>query len=274
VGRDQKSEIGGQKLGINARLEAVAACKNFYLDAGATFVSMSGNLALQKIAPLIHEIRGERIILDADLARIYGVTTKRLNEQVKRNADRFPDDFAFELSKEEWGTLRSQSVTSKSNRSQIATSSSASLTNRSQFATGPQKHRDPRYPPHAFTEHGAIMAANVLNSKQAVQMSVFVVRAFVKLREVIGTHKELADKLIELERKLGTHDKAIVPIIAAIRGLTEPTKRKVRAIGFRARRESLTDTNQSNLFDARARSSEQRQKAEVRRQRSEARVRA
>ena len=90
-----------------------AACKNFYLDTGATVVSMSGNIALQKIAPLIHEIRGERIILDADLARIYGVTTKRLNEQVRRNADRFPDDFAFELSKEEWEILRSQSVTSR-----------------------------------------------------------------------------------------------------------------------------------------------------------------
>jgi len=191
---------------------------------------MSENVALQKIAPLIHEIRG--VILDADLARIYGVTTKRLNEQVKRNADRFPDDFAFELSKEEWKTLRSQSVTS----------SSASLTNRSQFATGSQKHRDPRYLPHAFTEHGAIMAANVLNSKQAVHMSVFVVRAFVKLREVLATHKELADKLTELERKVGTHDKAIVSIIAAIRGLTEPTRRKARAIGFRARREALRDT--------------------------------
>ncbi len=86
------------------------------------------------------------------------------------------------------------------------------------------------------------MAANVLNSKQAVQMSVFVVRAFVKLREVLATDKQLADKLSELERKVGTHDKAIVSIIAAIRGLTEPTKRKARAIGFRARRELLTDT--------------------------------
>jgi len=120
---------------------------------------MSGNFALQKIAPLIHEIRGERIILDADLARIYGVTTKRLNEQVRRNADRFPDDFAFELSKEEWETLRSQSVTSSS-------------------------YGGRRYLPHAFTEHGAIMAANVLNSKQAVQMrgSVLVSLAALEYR--------------------------------------------------------------------------------------------
>jgi hypothetical protein len=118
------------------------------------------NLALQKIAPLIHQIRGERVILDADLARIYGVTTKRLNEQVKRNADRFPNDFAFALSKEEWESLRSQSVTSDSHRSQIAP---AHL--RSQIATS-SLHGGRRYMPYAFTEHGAIMAANVLNSNR------------------------------------------------------------------------------------------------------------
>ena len=112
---------------------------------------------------------------------------------------------------------------------------------RSQTATL-KRGENIKYLPHAFTEHGAIMAANVLNSKQAVQMSVFVVRAFVKLREVLATHKQLADKLTELESKVGMHDKAIVWIIAAIRGLTEPTRQKVRAIGFRARRESLTDT--------------------------------
>jgi hypothetical protein len=209
---------------------------------------MSENLALQKIAPLIHEVHGQRVILDADLARIYGVTTKRLNEQVKRNSDRFPEDFAFQLSKKEYDRLRSQFVSSNLDnfsdasrsatdnlRSQIATSKSPGIANRSQFATGPQKHRDPRYLPYAFTEHGAIMAANVLNSKQAVEMSVFVVRAFVKLRETLATHKELSDKLTELERKVGTHDKAIVSIIAAIRGLTETPKRRSRAIGFRAK---------------------------------------
>ena len=126
------------------------------------------SLALQKIAPLIHEIRGERVMLDSDLARIYGVTTKRLNEQVKRNVDRFPDDFAFQLIKEE---------AAGSNRSQFATSSS-----RSQFATL-KRGQNIKYLPHVFTEHGAIMAANVLNSKQAVEMSVFVVRAFVSFEK-------------------------------------------------------------------------------------------
>lgn len=169
---------------------------------------MSANVALQKIAPLIYEIRGERVILDSDLAKIYGVSTTRLNEQVKRNVDRFPEDFAFRLKREEMASLMSQ----------IAISSSY--------------HGGRRKAALVFTEHGAIMVANVLNSKQAVRMSVFVVRAFVKLREVVATHKELAEKLTELERKVGTHDKAIVSIIAAIRGLTEPTRRKARAIGF------------------------------------------
>jgi len=170
-------------------------------------------LALQKIAPLIHEIRGERVILDSDLAKIYGVAIKALNQAVKRNAERFPEDFAFRLTQDEFSSLRSQIVTLKRGQ-----------------------HR--KYLPHAFTEHGAIMAANVLNSKQAVQMSVFVVRAFVKLRETLASHKELADKVGELERKVGIHGRAIVSILATIRGLTGSPKQKSRAIGFRAKREA------------------------------------
>jgi len=185
------------------------------------------NLALQKITPLIHEIRGERVILDSDLARIYGVSVKALNQAVKRNAERFPEDFAFRLTSDEWQTLRSQNVTSKT-----------TITNRSQFVTGSQKHRDPRYPPYAFTEHGAIMSANVLSSKQAGEMSVFVVRAFVKLRETLATHRELAAKIDELDRRVGSQDKAIASIIAAIRQLTLPAAGKPRAIGFRAKRET------------------------------------
>ena len=129
----------------------------------------SDNLALQKIAPLIHEIRGERVILDSDLAGIYDVPVKALNQAVKRNTERFPEDFAFRLTQSEFESLRSQIVISSS-RSQIATGSI-----RSQTVTLKRgQHR--KYLPHVFTEHGAIMAANVLNSKQAVQMSVFVVR--------------------------------------------------------------------------------------------------
>jgi len=171
-------------------------------------------LALQKIAPLIHEVHGERVILDSDLARIYGVSTTRLNEQVKRNAARFPADFAFRLDRKEMTDLMSQ----------IAISNS--------------RHGGRRKLPLVFTEHGAIMAANVLNSKQAVKMSVFVVRAFVKLRELLTTNKELADNVRELELKVGIHGRAIVSILATIRQMTEPTDKKPRPIGFRAKREA------------------------------------
>src|SRR6476469_2794431 len=116
----------------------------------------------QFIVNKIYFIREQKVMLDEDLADLYQVETKRLNEQVKRNAERFPEDFAFQLTEKEATNVRSQFATS--NRSPA---------NRSQFATGSQKHRDPRYLPHAFTEHGALMAANVLNSDRAVEMSVF-----------------------------------------------------------------------------------------------------
>ena len=165
-------------------------------------------------------IRGQKVMLDADLAQIYGVPTKRLNEQVKRNRERFPEDFMFKLTREElealihWGPVDAKR-------------------NRSQFATGPQKHRDPRFLPHAFTEHGAIMAANVLNSRRAVQMSVFVVRAFVRLRGVLATNKELAHKLAELEGKVTGHDRHIQSLFEAIRQLMVDPSAKRRRIGFR-----------------------------------------
>lgn len=136
---------------------------------------------------LIVTVRGQKVILDMDLAAIYGVSTKRLNEQFKRNADRFPLDFAFQLTLNEWSAIKTQADAKK---------------NRSQFATGSQKHRDPRHPPYAFTEHGAIMAANVLNSPQAVRMSVFVVRAFVKLRATLTDGRDLARKLAAVESEL------------------------------------------------------------------------
>ena len=151
------------------------------------------------------------MILDADLAALYGVTTKRLNEAVKRNAARFPEDFLFRLTRAETDSV-----------------------NRSQFATGSQKHRDPRFPPHAFTEHGAIQASNVLNSPRAVEMSVYVVRAFVRLRGLRTTNKALADQLDALERKYRHHDKAIVAMLSAIRQLMNPPAERRRGIGFTA----------------------------------------
>ncbi len=169
---------------------------------------------VDNIGSLIRTIRGQKVILDSDLARIYGVPTKRLNEQVRRNAKRFPPDFLFQLTSAEADNLKSQ----------FATSSSTS--NRSQIATGSQKHRDPRFLPYAFTENGAIMAANVLNSPEAVRMSVFVVRAFVQMRDLLGGTKELARQLADLEKKLtarlDVHESVIVDVLRRVMEILDP----------------------------------------------------
>jgi hypothetical protein len=155
-----------------------------------------------RVESRILNIRGQRVILDADLAGIYGVTTKRLNEQVKRNARRFPPDFMFQLTSEESANLRSQ----------IATSSST--------------YGGRRYLPYAFTENGAVMAANVLNSPKAVRLSVFVVRAFVRLRELLSGSRELAAELRKLDFKLTArldgHEAAIVDVLRRIMTLLDP----------------------------------------------------
>lgn len=149
-------------------------------------------------------------ILAADLAYIYGVETRALNQAVKRNIEKFPHDFMFRLTRtevQEIAASRSQSVILK-------------------------RGQNIKYLPYAFTEHGAIMAANVLNSPRAVQMSVFVVRAFVRLRQMIITHKELAAKLRELERKVSEHDGDIRSLFQAIRQLMTPAEPNKRKIGF------------------------------------------
>jgi len=153
-------------------------------------------------------LREQRVILDTDLAELYGVPVKRLNEQVKRNQERFPADFMFRLSAEESESLRSQDATPKTGRG------------------------GRRYAPYAFTEHGAIMAATVLNSERAVEMSVFVVRAFVRLREMLATNQQLASKIDELEQRLDTHDASIQELIEAIRELMAPEPGTGRKIGF------------------------------------------
>jgi hypothetical protein len=166
------------------------------------------------IERVIRTIRGHRVMLDSDLARIYGVTTKQLNQQYRRNAGRFPADFAFQLTREEVATLRSQ----------IATSS----------------HGGRRYQPIAFTEHGAIMLASVLNSSVALQASVRVVRAFVYLREQIAANADLAKKFAELEKRLDSHDEAIASLFEAIRQLLEPDKtgQPQREIGFHVKEQA------------------------------------
>jgi hypothetical protein len=172
------------------------------------------------IPPLIRTIRDTRVILDADLAKIYGVTTKRLNEQFRRNRDRFPDDFAFRLTNEELTILRSQFATAPAAGS--LRSQEANLGNRSQIATGSQKHRDPRNLPIAFTEHGALMAATILNSPNAVAMSVYVIRAFIKMREQLAANAEILKRLAEIDKTLLIHDTALRDIYQKLRPLLDP----------------------------------------------------
>lgn len=163
---------------------------------------------VERIQSHILLIRGYKVMLDSDLAELYGVTTKRLNEQVKRNNERFPADFMFQLTSEETKGLRSQIATSKEGRG------------------------GRRYRPYAFTEHGAIMAASVLNSHRAIELSVYVVRAFVKLREMLRTHKELDRKLAELEKRIEGHDEETMALFEATRQLMEPPEKVSKRIGF------------------------------------------
>jgi len=168
---------------------------------------------VDRIDPCILLIRGQRVMLDADLAELYGTTTKAINQAVKRNQERFPGDFRFELTAAE----KQEVVTNCDHLARL---------------------RFSRTLPFAFTEHGAIMAASVLNTPRAIETSVYVVRAFVKLRELLSTHKELAGKLAELERKVGSHDAAIQSLVAAIRRLMEPPPAPPRPrIGFHATEE-------------------------------------
>jgi hypothetical protein len=165
-----------------------------------------------RIDRLILAIRDQRVILSSDLAEIYGVETRALNQAVKRHQNRFPADFAFRLTRKEaedaWRS-RSQSVILK-------------------------RGQNPKYLPFAFTEHGAIMAATVLNSPRAVQMSIFVVRAFLRIREWVVGQAGLSERLARLERRVGAQDHELKAIIRAIRGLMQPPARTPRRIGFRA----------------------------------------
>jgi hypothetical protein len=171
-------------------------------------------IMVEDITRTIVALRGRKVLVDQDLATLYGVTTKRLNEQVRRNRQRFPDDFVFQLTAEEYTASRSQNATSS------------------------PVHGGRRYLPYAFTEHGAIMAATILNSPRAVDTSIHVVRAFVKLRELLSSNRVLARKFDELEerltKRLDDHDQAIRAILSAIRELTNQAPPVTRAIGFTA----------------------------------------
>jgi ORF6N domain len=163
----------------------------------------------ERIESRILLIRGHKVMLDSDLAELYQVSTKRLNEQVKRNRDRFPADFMFRLNAEE--------------KAEVV----ANCDHLNKLKFSPVR-------PYAFTEHGAVMLASVLNSPVAVEASIQVVRAFIRLREILATHKELARKLTELEARIEAHDEGITALFEAIRQLMEPPGKPQRRIGFRS----------------------------------------
>jgi phage regulator Rha-like protein len=182
----------------------------------------SRSTAMEPIEPLIQEIRGQKVIVDVDLANIYGVETRVLNQAVRRNVEKFPSDFLFRL-----------------------TPAEVRRVNRSQTVIGPQKHRNPRYRPFAFTEHGAIMAANILNSPRAVQMSVYVVRAFIAMRRTLSATREQTRKLSALEKelkeRLDVHEAAIVTILQRVMDIIDPpappesSEPPRKEIGFKTR---------------------------------------
>lgn len=186
------------------------------MNSQATFDTPSVPLSIGEIAQRIHLIRGQGVVLDADLAAFYGETTKRFNQQVNRNRDRFPEDFMFQLSEEEFAALRLQLATLKPGRGQ---------------------HR--KYLPYVFTEHGAIMAATLLNSPRATELSVYVVRAFVELRGMLSSNRALAGKVHTLERKVSVHERNIAELVDSMAQLlaTPPTPPK-RSIGFVTQEES------------------------------------
>jgi hypothetical protein len=169
----------------------------------------SEDLVPELVSQRIHYLRGQKVMLDSDLAFLYNVETRALVQAVKRNTGRFPSDFMFQLTNEEWDSLRSQNVISKGRGGR-------------------------RYAPYVFTEHGVLMLSSVINSETAVEVGLVIVRTFVYLREMLSTHKELATKLEELERKTSSHDQAIAGLIDAIRNLMQPSADSSRPIGFTA----------------------------------------
>lgn len=173
-------------------------------------MAKTANVMIRKVDSRIFVLRGQRVILDTDLAELYGVKVRHLNQQVKRNAKRFPLAFVFQLSAHEFKILRSQNVISS------------------------EGHGGTRYLPYVFTEHGTIMAATVLNSKRAIEMSVFVVLAFVRMRRAIAGNRQILTKLAELERRLEGHDTDIRGLMEAILELMSPSEPTRTHIGFEA----------------------------------------
>ena len=173
-------------------------------------MSKQALVSVERVQRSLLLLRGRRVILDSDLASLYSVPVKRLNEQVRRNTERFPEDFSFFLTQEEFEALRSQIATLKAGRG---------------------AHR--KYLPRVFTEHGALMAASVLSSRKAVETSILIVRAFVRLRQILAANHHLAAELNEIERKVASHDNSIVVLFDAVRELRTAPEKPKRKIGFK-----------------------------------------
>jgi hypothetical protein len=192
-------------------------------------------IPIERITQRIRYFRGEKVLLDFDLAPLYGVSVKVLNQAVKRNRERFPTDFMFQLGQDETRFLRSNTLSPGSQDPAKKTL----MVNWSQFVTSSKKHRGTKYRPYAFTEEGIAMLSSVLRSERAVKVNIAIMRAFVKLRQLLETNRELARKFSELEQRMNEHDEEIAEIMEAIRQLMMPPEEPSREIGFHAREEPL-----------------------------------
>ena len=187
----------------------------------------SVTVSVQIVDRRICLIRGHKVMIDADLAELYEVTTKRFNQQVRRNLKRFPEDFMFQLTTEEAESLRSQFATSKTSQGDL----------RSQFATSKTSAKPSRggrrYLPYAFTEQGVAMLSSVLNSERAIEVNIAIMRAFVKLRQLLESNEELNRKFAAVIRKLATHDKYFSVVFDELKKLNEPPTTPRKQIGFK-----------------------------------------
>lgn len=178
---------------------------------------MNELIPMERIENKIFFIRGHKVMLDWHLAELYGVTTKALKQAVRRNIDRFPEDFMFKITLEEVSSLRSQIVT---------------LENKAAFR-GSKRGKHSKYLSYVFTENGVAMLSSVLRSNYAIKVNIQIIRAFTRLRQVLASHKELLDKFKELKQEVGQHGYQITAILEAIRKMVEPEKRQIKRFGFR-----------------------------------------
>lgn len=173
----------------------------------------------------IYLVRGQKVMFDFDLAELYGVETRALNQAVKRNASRFPGDFMFQLSKKEWGFLRSQIVISSGE------------SNSSQFVMSSKKHRGSVYLPYVFTEQGVAMLSSVLKSETAIRVNIQIIRVFTRMRAMLLTHKDILLQLEKIEKKLTGHDEDIALVFEYLKKLLNPPQPPRRKIGFKRKEE-------------------------------------